>query len=64
MDKLPIDGDLSVRKEPFPIRRPFGNGEEVLLLKAVRSQNLFGKNGVFVKAFKKTFAKFYGVTYA
>ena len=64
MDKLAIEGGLSVRKEPFTIRRPFGNEEEVLLIQAVRSQILFGKNGVFVKAFEKTFEKFYGVTYA
>ena len=64
MDKLAVDGGPSVRTEPFPGRKPFGEEEEALLLQAVRSQNLFGKSGTFVKAFEKAFAEFYGVTYA
>ena len=61
---LAIDGGSPVRKDPFQSRKPFGEEEEKLLLEAVRSQNLFGKNGTFVPQFEKDFAAFYGVKYA
>ena len=61
---LAIDGGSPVRTDPFQSRKPFGEEEEKLLLEAVRSQNLFGKNGTFVPQFEKDFAAFYGVKYA
>lgn len=63
-EKLAIDGGLKVRSEPFPERAPFGEREEELLLKAVRSQNLFGKGGTFVPEFERRFARLYGMNYA
>ncbi|MCZ6632251.1 MAG: DegT/DnrJ/EryC1/StrS family aminotransferase [bacterium] len=63
-EKLAIDGGPKVRTEPFPERTPYGKQEEDLLLQAVRSQNLFGKSGTFVKAFEEKFAAFYGMNYA
>ncbi|MCZ6634619.1 MAG: DegT/DnrJ/EryC1/StrS family aminotransferase, partial [bacterium] len=59
-EKLAIDGGPKVRTEPFPERTPYGKQEEDLLLQAVRSQNLFGKSGTFVKALEEKFAAFYG----
>lgn len=64
MEKLAIEGGPKVRTAPFPGRRPFGEREEALLLEAVRSQNLFGKNGTFIPEFEKRFAAFYGAGYA
>ncbi len=64
MARLAIHGGPKVRTRPFPERTPFGQREEELLIDAVRSQNLFGKSGRFVKEFEKAFADFYGVRYA
>jgi perosamine synthetase len=64
MEKLAIDGGSKVRETPFPKRKPFGKREEDLLIEAVRSQNLFGKSGKFVKELEDSFAEFYGVNYA
>ncbi len=64
MEKLAIHGGPKVRTTPFPGRTPFGPREEELLLQAVRSQNLFGKSGTFVKELEKQFAEFYGADYA
>lgn len=63
-DALAINGGEAVRTTPFPGRTPFGEREEQLLLEAVRSQNLFGKSGTFVKKLEGAFADFYGVDYA
>ena len=63
MEKLAIDGGSKVRETPFPKRAPFGQKEEELLLEAVRSQNLFGKSGKFVKKWEESFAEFYGVRF-
>jgi len=62
-EALAIDGGDPVRTEPFPGRAPFDQTEEELLLEAVRSQNLFGKSGTFVKKLEQEFADFYGVDY-
>lgn len=64
MAKLAIDGGREVRTRPFPARAPFGQREEELLLDALRSQNLFGKSGRYVKEFETSFSDFYGVRYA
>ena len=64
MARLAIHGGPKVRTRPFPDRTPFGQREEELLIDAVRSQNLFGKSGRFVKDFERAFADFYGVRYA
>ncbi len=64
MEKLAIDGGPKERTTPFPRRMPFGEREEALLLEAVRSQSLFGKNGTFIPEFEKRFAGFYGVNHA
>lgn len=64
MDKLAMDGGPKVRTTPFPERKPFGEREEELLLQAVRSQSLFGKNGTLIPEFEKKFAEFYGMGYA
>ena len=64
MQELAIHGGPKVRAEPLPKRKPFGRREEELLLQAVRSQNLFGKNGTFVKDLERRFAEFYGADYA
>ena len=64
MATLAIDGGRKVRTRPFPARAPFGRLEEELLLDAVRSQNLFGKSGRYVKEFEASFSGFYGVRYA
>ncbi len=64
MARLAIHGGPKVRTRPFPERTPFGQREEELLIDAVRSQNLFGKSGRFVKDFERAFADFYGVRYA
>lgn len=64
MARLAIHGGPKVRARPFPDRTPFGQREEELLIDAVRSQNLFGKSGRFVKDFERAFADFYGVRYA
>ncbi|MDE3256898.1 MAG: DegT/DnrJ/EryC1/StrS family aminotransferase [Gemmatimonadota bacterium] len=64
MEELAIDGGKKVRTRPFPARAPFGQREEELLLDAVRSQNLFGKSGRYVKEFEASFSDFYGVRYA
>ncbi|MCY3765530.1 MAG: hypothetical protein OXH06_08890 [Gemmatimonadetes bacterium] len=61
MEELAIDGGKKVRARPFPARAPFGQREEELLLDAVRSQNLFGKSGRYVKEFAASFSDFYGV---
>ena len=63
-DTLAIDGGEKVRTTPFPKRTPFGQKEEDLLIQAVRSQNLFGKSGTFVKEFEQKFAELYGMNYA
>ena len=63
-EKLAIDGGEKVRTTPFPKRTPFGQKEEDLLIQAVRSQNLFGKSGTFVKEFEQKFAELYGMNYA
>ncbi|MBT4138964.1 MAG: DegT/DnrJ/EryC1/StrS family aminotransferase, partial [Candidatus Latescibacteria bacterium] len=52
-EKLALDGGEKVRTTPFPKRTPFGQKEEDLLIHAVRSQNLFGKSGTFVKEFEQ-----------
>ena len=62
--KLALYGGERTRTAPFPSRTPFGKKEEELLLDAVRSQNLFGKSGTYVKDFEKQFADFYGMGYA
>ena len=64
MTTLAINGGERVRHTPFPKRVPFGEREEELLLQAVRSQNLFGKSGTFVKEFEQQVAAFYGTNYA
>ena len=64
MARLAIHGGPKVRTRPFPDRTPFGLREEELLIDAVRSQNLFGKSGRFVRDFESAFADFYGVRYA
>ncbi len=64
MARLAIHGGPKVRTRPFPDRTPFGLREEEFLIDAVRSQNLFGKSGRFVKDFERAFADFYGVRYA
>ncbi|MDA0746517.1 MAG: DegT/DnrJ/EryC1/StrS family aminotransferase, partial [bacterium] len=64
MEKLALEGGSQVRTSPFPTRKPFGEREEELLLEAVRSQNLFGKNGTFVPAFEEKFAELYGMKFA
>ncbi len=64
MEKLAIHGGPKVRTSPFPERAPFGQREEELLIAAVRSQNLFGKSGRFVREFEEAFADLYGVRYA
>jgi perosamine synthetase len=64
MEKLAVDGGRKVRESPFPKRAPFGAREEELLIEAVRSQNLFGKSGRFVKEFEASFANVYGVNHA
>ena len=64
MPTLAINGGEKVRNTPFPMRTPFGEREEELLLQAVRSQNLFGKSGTFVKKFEQKVAAFYGTNYA
>ncbi|MCZ6680755.1 MAG: DegT/DnrJ/EryC1/StrS family aminotransferase [Candidatus Poribacteria bacterium] len=64
MEQLAIQGGPKVRTEPFPKRTPFGEREEELLIQAVRSQNLFGKSGTFVKELEKKFAAFHGTNYA
>lgn len=64
MARLAIHGGPKVRTRPFPERTPFGQREEELLIDAVRSQNLFGKSGRFVREFERAFADFYGVRYA
>ena len=63
-EALALHGGTPRRSEPFPTRKPFGEREEVLLLEAVRSQNLFGKTGTFVPRFEKAFAGFYGSAFA
>ena len=63
-NKLALHGGDKTRTAPFPSRTPFGKKEEELLLDAVRSQNLFGKSGTYVKDFEKQFAEFYGTEYA
>ncbi len=62
-EALAINGGEQVRTTPFPNRAPFDTTEETLLLEAVRSQNLFGKSGTFVKRFEQSFADFYGAKY-
>ena len=62
--KLAVYGGEKVRTAPFPARMPFGKKEEDLLVKAVRSQNLFGKSGTYVKEFERQFADFYGTGHA
>ena len=62
--KLAVYGGEKVRTAPFPARAPFGKKEEDLLVKAVRSQNLFGKSGTYVAEFERQFADFYGTGYA
>ncbi len=64
MEKLAIHGGPKVRTRPFPARAPFGAREEELLIAAVRTQNLFGKSGRFVREFEEAFADLYGVRYA
>ena len=64
MTTLAINGGEKVRHTPFPRRTPFGKREEELLLQAVRSQNLFGKSGTFVKEFEQRVATFYGTNHA
>ena len=64
MTTLAINGGERVRHTPFPKRVPFGEREEELLLQAIRSQNLFGKSGTFVKEFEQQVAAFYGTNYA
>lgn len=64
MEKLAIHGGPKVREIGFPGRKVFGAREEELLLQAVRSQNLFGKSGTFVKEFERKFAEFYETGFA
>ncbi len=64
MEKLAIHGGPKLRTRPFPARAPFGAREEELLIAAVRTQNLFGKSGRFVREFEEAFADLYGVRYA
>ena len=64
MEKLAIHGGAKVRTEPFPSRTPFGEEEVELVTEAIRSQNLFGWQGHYVKDFEREFAAFYGVDHA
>ena len=63
-DKLAVDGGTPVRTTPFPGRRPYTEREEELVLEAIRSQNLFGKNGNFVPQLEEKYAAFMGSGYA
>ena len=58
MEKLAIHGGPKVRTSPFPERAPFGQREEELLIAAVRSQNLFGKSGRFVRGIRRGLCRF------
>ena len=49
---------------PFPARLGYTEREEELVLEAIRSQNLFGKNGTFVPRLEEQYAAFMGVGYA
>ena len=62
MSSLAICGGEPLRKEPFPVRTPFGKEEERLVVAALRSQNLY--MGCFVERFEREFAEFYGVQHA
>lgn len=62
-EELAVNGGTPVRTTSFPLRAPFDENEERLLLEAVRSQNLFGKSGTFVKEFEQKCAEFYGMQY-
>ena len=47
-EQLAVNGGTPVRTTPFPGRQPYSERDEELVLEAIRSQNLFGKNGNFV----------------
>lgn len=64
MGKLAIDGGVPVRREPFPVRKPFGNEEIEEVTSAIESQMLFSPTGTKAKQFEKAFAERYGVKYA
>lgn len=55
MSSLAICGGEPLRKEPFPVRTPFGKEEERLVVAALRSQNLY--MGSFVERFEREFAE-------
>ena len=57
-EQLAVNGGTPVRTTPFPGRRPYTEREEELVLEAIRSQNLFGKNGTFVPRLEEQYAAF------
>ena len=64
MEELAVNGGTPIRTQPFPPREPFGHREEQLLVEALRSQNLFGKEGTKVRQLEQEFAEFFKVEYA
>ena len=64
MEELAVNGGTPIRTQPFPPRQPFGHREEQLLVEALRSQNLFGKEGTKVKQLEQDFAELFKVEYA
>jgi perosamine synthetase len=60
-EKLAIHGGPKVRTAPWPRRTPFGEEEVQLVTEAIRSQDLFGWTGHFVRDFEKEFAALYGM---
>ena len=70
MDKLAIDGEKPVRKEPFPPRIIFDEREKESVLRVVEKTmkgpeaiDLLG-HGPELEDYKKEFASYYGVKYA
>ncbi|MDP6380559.1 MAG: DegT/DnrJ/EryC1/StrS family aminotransferase, partial [Phycisphaerae bacterium] len=61
MDKLAINGGPKVRTTPFPQRTPFGEEEEKLVIKALRSQIIFRYK--MTQEFEEKFAAMYGMKY-
>lgn len=61
---LAIKGGRPVRKEPLPVRRPFGPEEEREVIEALRSGTLFAAGGTKVYKFLDDFKRLFGANAA